>query len=410
MAITVHVYLDKRSVNRGEEAPLKIGINKQGSSAYINLGKKIYPTQWDSQKERIKNRPDKASIQSYIDTQKTLVSNTIMDLTKKGELTKLTATQVKNKVLSIIEPTAETANCFYSRFMAYTDSRSAKRTKDIYKVTANKMAEFDSKIKTKSFEDITKDWLNSFDSFLMKSSPSINGRSIHFRNIRAVFRDAMDNEITMFYPFRIFKIKSEQTQKRSLTLSELRTLFAVKGSKRQQKAIDLFKLSLFLIGINITDLCHLQDIGADGCIHYKRQKTQKLYCIKVEPEALALIDKYRGKKYLLNILDNYKNVHTFTIAFSKQLQTINGFSNLTSYWARHTWATIASELDIPVDIISHALGHSFSTGAKVTQVYINFNQQKIDEANRKVIDYILYDKKATAHREQPPNAVIPKTI
>ena len=82
MAITVHVYLDKRSVNRGEEAPLKIGINKQGSSAYINLGKKIYPTQWDSQKERIKNRPDKAAIQSYIDTQRNLVSNIIMDLTK----------------------------------------------------------------------------------------------------------------------------------------------------------------------------------------------------------------------------------------------------------------------------------------------------------------------------------------
>lgn len=393
MAITVHVYLDKRSVNRGEEAPLKIGINKQGSSAYINLGKKIYPTQWDSQKERIKNRPDKAAIQSYIDTQRNLVSNIIMDLTKKGELTKLTATQVKNKVLSVIEPTAETANGFYSRFMAYADSRTAKRTREIYKVTATKMAEFDSKIKTKTFEDITKDWLNAFDSFLMKSSPSVNGRSIHFRNIRAVFRDAMDNEITMFYPFRVFKIKSEQTQKRSLTLSELRSLLAFKGNKRQQKAIDLFKLSLFLIGINITDLCHLQDISADGCIYYKRQKTQKPYCIKVEPEALTIINKYRGKKYLLDILDNYKNVHTFTISFSKQLQTIEGFPNLTSYWARHTWATVASELDIPVDVISHALGHSFSTGARVTQVYINFNQQKINEANRKVIDYILYGNK-----------------
>lgn len=101
------------------------------------------------------------------------------------------------------------------------------------------------------------------------------------------------------------------------------------------------------------------------------------------------IDKYRGKKYLLDILDEYKNVHAFTIAFSKYLQSIDGFQELTSYWARHTWATVASEIDIPVDVISHALGHSFSAGAKVTQIYINFNQQKINEANRKVIDYIL---------------------
>lgn len=122
-------------------------------------------------------------------------------------------------------------------------------------------------------------------------------------------------------------------------------------------------------------------------------KRRRSYIAKVEPEALAIIDKYRGKKHLLCILDQYATIHTFTASWGKILQSIEGFGNLTSYWARHTWATIASELDIPVDVISHALGHSFSTGAKVTQVYINFNQQKIDNANRKVIDYILNTKK-----------------
>lgn len=392
MAISVHIYLDKRAVKRGEDAPLKIGINKQGSSAYINLGLKINPNQWDSIRERVKNRPDKNSIQSFVDTKKALVINTIMDLSKKGELIKLTATQIKNKVQEILDPNVETSNGFYARFIMFANSRTAKRTKDIYRVTANKIAEFDANVKTKRFEDITKDWLTGFDQFLMSTSPSVNGRSIHFRNIRAVFRDAMDNEVTMSYPFRVFKIRSEITQKRSLTIGELRNLLSFNGSAIQNKAIDIFKLSLFLIGINIADLCHLTEIGNDGRLHYKRQKTQKLYSIKVEPEALEIINKYRGRIFLLDLLDRYKNVHTFTIAFSKHLQSINGYQNLTSYWARHTWATIASELDIPVDVISQALGHSFSTGAKVTQVYINFNQHKIDLANRKVMDYILYDK------------------
>lgn len=242
MAITVHLYLDKRSSKRGEEASLKIGINKQGSSAYINLGKKIYPTQWDKQKERVKNRPDKNIIQSFIETQRSLVSNIIMDLTKKGELTGLTATQVKNKVLALLDQTAETANGFFTRFMSFAESRTAKRTKEIYRVTAHRMLEYDAKIKTKTFEDINKDWLNGFDAFLTKTSPSVNGRSIHFRNIRAVFRDAMDNEITMSYPFRVFKIKNEQTQKRSLTLKELHKLFSFKGSAKQEKFINLFQL------------------------------------------------------------------------------------------------------------------------------------------------------------------------
>ena len=389
MAVTIHIYLDKRSAKRGDEAPLKIGINKQGSSAYINLGVKVLPTQWDSSKERIKNRPDKASLQSYIDTQKSTASNIVLELLKKGELTKLTATQIKNKVVEIMEPTAATANSFYSRYLVYAESRTAKRTKDIYLVTAKRMVEYDAKIRTKAFEDITKDWLGGFDTFLQSTSPSVNGRSIHFRNIRAVFRDAMANEITMSYPFRVFKIKSEPTIKRSLTIGELHRLFSFHGNERQTMAVDMFKLSLFLIGINVADLCNLSEIEKDGYLRYKRQKTQKLYCIKVEPEALAIIEKYSGRNHLLNILDRYANVHTFTATLGKVLQSIEGFENLTSYWARHTWATIASELDIPVDVISHALGHSFSTGAKVTQVYINFNQQKIDDANRKVINYIL---------------------
>lgn len=389
MAVTIHIYLDKRSAKRGDEAPLKIGINKQGSSAYINLGVKVLPTQWDSSKERIKNRPDKASLQSYIDTQKSTASNIVLELLKKGELTKFTATQIKNKVVEIMEPTAATANSFYSRYLVYAESRTAKRTKDIYLVTAKRMVEYDAKIRTKAFEDITKDWLGGFDTFLQSTSPSVNGRSIHFRNIRAVFRDAMANEITMSYPFRVFKIKSEPTIKRSLTIDELHRLFSFHGNERQTMAVDMFKLSLFLIGINVADLCNLSEIEKDGYLRYKRQKTQKLYCIKVEPEALAIIEKYSGRNHLLNILDRYANVHTFTATLGKVLQSIEGFENLTSYWARHTWATIASELDIPVDVISHALGHSFSTGAKVTQVYINFNQQKIDDANRKVINYIL---------------------
>lgn len=63
------------------------------------------------------------------------------------------------------------------------------------------------------------------------------------------------------------------------------------------------------------------------------------------------------------------------------------FPEISSYWSRHTWATFAAELDIPKETISEALGHSM--GSKVTSIYINFDRKKVDEANRKVIDYLL---------------------
>ena len=62
------------------------------------------------------------------------------------------------------------------------------------------------------------------------------------------------------------------------------------------------------------------------------------------------------------------------------------FPDISSYWARHTWATIAAELDIPKETISAALGHEI--GSEVTSIYINFDRKKIDEANRRVIDYL----------------------
>ena len=386
---TVHLYLDKRSAKEGEEAPLKISINKQSSSAYISLHMKILPSQWDSAKERITNHPNRAMIQNFIDAQKSKVATIIMDLTQKGELSALTATQIKNKVLGIIDPEASTADSFFRRYMSYSETRQAKRTKEIYLVTAKRMQEYDAKVRTKTFAEINKDWLNGFDAFLIKTTPSVNGRSIHFRNIRAVFNDALDNGITTSYPFRVFKIRNEETQKRSLTVEQLRELFNADVSGGERKALDLFKLCFFLIGINVADLSKLQTIGADGRIEYRRQKTKKLYSVKVEPEALEIINRYKGKTHLLDILDTYKNVHTFTVFFDKNLKRIGGFKGLTSYWARHTWATIASDIDIPEDVISRALGHSFSTGAAVTQVYINFNKNKIDTANRLVMDYVL---------------------
>lgn len=375
---TIHLYLDKRSIKAGEEAPLKVGINKRGSSAYIPVGVKILPSQWDKAKERIKEHPRKVSLQSYIDGMKARVQEVVMRLTNEGELANLTATQIKNAVLEILDPN-DRKDSFYSRFERYANSRQAPSTKDKYMQTMKHMLEYDTSLKSKSFEDINLDWLHGFDRFLVKYNPAKNGRNIHFRNIRAVFNDAIDNDITTAYPFRKFKIVPEETEKRSLSVKQLREQFT-----KDDYFSDLFKLSFFLIGINLVDLCHLQEVK-NGRIKYKRAKTGKLYDIKVEREALDIINAHRGKSYLLDILDRYKNVHTFTIAFNKHIP-------FTSYWARHSWATIANDLQIPVDTISRALGHSFSTGAKVTSTYIKFDTSLVDDANRKVMDYVLYNR------------------
>jgi integrase len=78
------------------------------------------------------------------------------------------------------------------------------------------------------------------------------------------------------------------------------------------------------------------------------------------------------------------------------------FPKLSTYWARHTWATIAASLDIPKETIAHALGHGSTT---VTDIYIDFDMKKVDDANRKVLNYVLYgnvegQKKETRGRKK----------
>ena len=107
-------------------------------------------------------------------------------------------------------------------FLQYFEKFMNKKTGGTYEVYRNTYNRLEEYLKTDiSFEEINKSWLQDFEIHLSKT----NKNNIHLRNIRAVFNDAIDNEITTNYPFRTFKIKAEQTAKRSLTINELRFIF-----------------------------------------------------------------------------------------------------------------------------------------------------------------------------------------
>lgn len=400
---TTKLYLDTRAVKRGELAPLKVGITKHGDTAYISLHIKILPSQWDNKLGKVKDNPNKVALNAYIQTMKQKIDNLLLKMTADGELTLLSSVQIKNIIQDRLDPKIDNDKLFLSRFQAYTSSRKKQRTREIYEATLKRIEQYDSKAKQLSFEQITKDWLTKFDAFLMQYEPSQNSRSIHFRNIRAVFNDAIDNEITTHYPFRKFMVRPVPTEKRAYSVERLRELFSYPVLPHEQKYVDIFKLIFYLIGINVIDLCNLTKIE-NGRIVYQRSKTSRLYNVKVEKEALEIIDRYRGTNKLLNIADNCTSPHSFNGIINRALKQIGprtyktekgkrvvqfnpAFPDLSTYVARHTWATIANELEIPRETIAAALGHSY--GNRTTAIYINTDMRKVDEANRKVIDYVL---------------------
>lgn len=407
-------FLDTRRTKAGSPSLLKVAIAHLKKTAYITLEAKLLPNQWDVLRNKVVNHPEQKLLNVYINGMKQQVDHILLQLTESGQVARMDVYDIRDYVDNILNPKEEDAeevkkqnskNLFVTRFISFAESKK-ESTRRLYMQTLKRMREYaGERLESMTFEDVTKEWLVGFDSFLSKTSPSRNARNIQFRNIRAVFNEAIDDEITTFYPFRRFKIRNTPTRKRNLKVEDLRTLFNFPCEEHAVPYLDMFKLMFMLIGINTIDLCNLKEIK-DGRIDYYRAKTGRLYSIKVEPEALEIINKYRGEKYLLNILDRYKDYKDYNHRMNRALKKIGPvkrvgrggkkvydplFPDISTYWARHTWATIAASLDIPRDTIAHALGHGNNT---ITDIYIDFDMKKVDEANRRVIDWVFYGKKS----------------
>ena len=411
---TTKLYLDTRAVSDGDPAPLKIAITKHGRTALYPVGIRLLASQWDNKRQVILNHPNKLRLNNFVRNRKTEFDNHLMQLTDAGELAKMTATDIKNLISGIIDPDPERADLFLSRYRLFASTRKAVRTREIYQSTIDKILHYDAKASRLSFDDITKSWLDGFETFMADTEHlAPNTIAIHLRNIRAVVNDAIDNDITTSYAFRKKKIRHQTTAKRSFTLQRIQELWDYPCEPYQQKYIDTFKLSFYLIGINIVDLCRLKHLNiVNGRLEYIRAKTGRFYSILLEPEAVAIIERYKGNNLLYGLSERSKKYRTFSNTLDRGLKAIgpkikvlnedwkpgshkhkyhiehqSAFPGISIYWARHSWATLAAEIDIPDATISAALGHGH--GDKTTAIYIDFRQKKVDEANRRVIDYVL---------------------
>jgi len=404
---SVKLYLDTRVPRKDGTFPLKIAVTHKGKFL-INL--KIYLKEDQFVGNEVVGHKSKKTYNIVIEQWLVNIKKILLDLGANGKLKKLSHQQLKEIIENYSGDEAPDDNektyLFKEHYQKFLSNKSNPRTRDTYKATYTKIANF-SDTDTLTFKDMDLSWMKRFQAKMNEGGLSINAQGLHFRNIRSIFNDAINEEYIPqdIYPFRKFKIKKEATLKRSLTPEQLIKVRDFPCEPHQEKYRDIFMLIFYLIGINTIDLFNLKEVK-NSRIEYRRAKTGKLYSIEVLPEAMTIIQKYRGTNYLLNVLDVYNNYIDFVHRLNLNLQqigevqfvekTIKGkirkikvkkpaFPNLTTYVARHTWATIAASLDIPKETIAAALGHG---GNSVTDIYINFDQRKIDEANKKVLEYV----------------------
>ena len=309
---TTKLFLDKRS---GEAPyPLKLSITHNRKSALMTLGVKLNPEQWDGVK--VVKHPRAGMLNNQLIARKSDIDCKLFEWQEK--IRRMSVTEVKRLIEAEEKGEAVKQVTFGEHFRSYAQ-RKTGQTYTTYMFTYSTLKKY-CDIDTVTFEDITPKWLEAFDKWCPHSR---NTKCIHYRYMRAAFNDAIDEDLTRNYPFRKFKIKGGETPDKTLTLEEMRELWNFPVEDYQVKYLDIFKLVFLLRGINIIDLAHLTAYNVrKGRIIYTRHKTKKPYSIKIEPEIQELLDKYKGKNYLINILDKYANHSSYTSKINKELKKI----------------------------------------------------------------------------------------
>lgn len=409
---SVKPYFDTRTPRKDGTYPLKLAVTHKGTTVLISLQIYLLFECWDVKKGEVIKDKRKGAYNDALRRRLHLAQDVIFKLGETGELKTLTAAGLKKRIEAGESPEVEQLPAIdvnplvRDSFLQFIDTSKTHGTKTIYRHTLERIEKF-TDLSTLTFADIDASWLRRFEAALSESN-KVNTIALHLRNLRAVFNRAIDEEVIPqgMYPFRRFKIRKEATPKRSLTVDELRALRDYPCEEWQGKWRDMFMLVFYLVGINTVDLMSLTEVR-NGRIEYRRAKTHRLYSIKVEPEVQAILDKYRGETHLLDFADRYADHGDFRRRMNASLQKIGPvewvenrskthpkknkkkvtplFPGITSYMSRHTWATIAASLEIPKETIAAALGHGGNT---TTDIYIDFDRRKVDDANRRVIDWV----------------------
>lgn len=372
--------LDTRRALRDGTYPVQIKVG-YGTNLYLATGIYLLPTDWDARLQVCTGKQAR-SINNILRSLLLQVSNRILELRETGQWSTYTTAQVRQMLtdMSLTAPTIDVPTL--GGYIEKVKALKSERTQRSYESTLVRLRLYCDPGKVR-FTDMSFAWFEGWVKNMEEGGLKRNTVSKYLKCVKTVIRYAEEDEVPINKAYLKVDSRAEtDTPMRNLPVATLRRVrdTYIKGKTAVYK--DAFMLSFYLIGINMADLLALpKDCIVNGRLQYKRAKTGKNYSILVQPEAQAIIDKYPGKDHLLSFAEKCS---CFRYNCNDLLNKLE--KGLTWYWARYSWANYAVDLDIPKDTISEALGHKH--GSTVTGIYIKYGLDKVDKANRQVIDYL----------------------
>lgn len=377
--MNVNLWLDTRRELRGGGYPLKVSLSSGGLTRAVSTGVRLSEGEWDMASREARGR-DSSRLNMRLASMLRRSRDAVSDGMPMSE-----AVEAVRRALSAKGVEEVAASSLRDIWQEFASSRRSAGTRRLYAMALAAIERWHD-TGAMSPSDVTRRWLETLDAEMTEAGMARNTRLTHLRLLRAVVYHAMSEGLSVPNPFKGFNMTPAQTRHRAMSVSDLRLIRDAPLDGPAAYVRDMFMLSFYLIGINPADMIAAEDYDGER-LRYARAKTGKPYDVKVEPEARLVIEAHRGPQSVLDIGARYSDSNALAAAVRRFLKPIR--PDVTLYWARHTWATLAAELDVPMEVISAALGHSM--GVAVTRVYVAVKRWKVDRANRLVLDYLASD-------------------
>lgn len=406
MDATISVICYKSKTLANGEHPLMLRIAQNGKSTYKSLKISVAAKHWDFERNVPKpNNPNKDLIQKIILKTKLDYQQKILE--KKANSEEFTASSLINEQKEEIK--AKTVEEFYLSLIEDLKQKGRIGNSYAYLNSYNTLRNFNKGKKLNyTFSHIDVSFCKKFEDWMRSKGNKDTTLSYQFRTLRSTYNKAIEAKIVAREknPFIEYKLShfNTKTIKRALSKNDILKLInadCTNQSKLRQLTHDLFSFSYLCGGISFVDIANLtrQNIVEDRLI-YQRQKTHGNINLLLSKEASTIIAKYstyqQQAEYLFPIL-HYKRhitpmqksnrvhkichqVNTELRAFAKELGIT---AEVTTYVARHSFATILKKSGVNIGIISQALGHQ---DIKTTQIYLSkFDNEQVDDAMKNLL-------------------------
>ena len=399
MSTTISVVCYKSKVLKNNESPLMLRICKDGKRKYESIGISILPSLWDfKQNKPTRKCPNKEYIERLIAEKVKVYTDKVIEF--KSQEKEFTATSLMEKVNKPVK--RKTVQEVFNQYIQELESANRLRYADMYKCTMHSLIKFNKHLDI-PFSDMDTIWLKRYEVWLQSQGLAINTLGTRFRHLRVIYNFAIEEKIVKseYYPFNSFKVSklSQTTAKRSIQKGEILSVLNYQGQTPLEcLAIDLFTFSYLAAGLNFGDIARLtKDNILENRLIYIRKKTQKQIKVSLQEQAIKLIQKYSmpDNPYLFPILSNFhkteqqkvNRIHKIIAKVNKSLKEIGERLNipidLTTYVARHSFATVLKRSGVNTSLICEALGHS---SERVTQIYLDsFGNDQMEDAMKNLL-------------------------